>query len=535
MIENIETDILIVGSGCTGVIAAMSLAGSGKRVMLLDPGVGPENAPRFPEEGTFEKIRLSEADQLKLFLGNNGSFFFQESLGTGAQFTSSRKFISEKTDELIPYRSKNFSPMESLATGGLGEGWGLGCCIFSDAEIQACGISPDGFKEHYQWVADRIGISGAKDDAEPFTASALDNIMPAFPTDATNSRLLASYNLRKEKLNRNGFFLGRPSLALTTEKFNNRGPYTGRDLDFYLNENQSAWRPSVEIPRLVSEKNIIHKRGLLVKYFHESESGVEVFARDIKNNTAVSVSCQRLILATGPLGNARIVAATLAPDKEIDFPMLCNPYYYLSFLNMGRLGKSPGEVKTGLAQLSLFHDQSATEPDIAMASIYSYNSLMFYRVVKELPLAMKNSIPVLRSLLPAMSIAGVHLPADNSIGGTMKVRGSLSESPTVEYNYPLNSLIKQNHLLRIKKFRKAISSLGVWPLGISDPGMGSSIHYAGTLPMGKTEKYLGIDRSGKLAGSNRVFVADGSGFNYLPAKGITFTLMAWARKVALNV
>jgi hypothetical protein len=152
MIENIETDILIVGSGCTGVIAAMSLAGSGKRVMLLDPGVGPENAPRFPEEGTFEKIRLSEADQLKLFLGNNGSFFFQESLGTGAQFTSSRKFISEKTDELIPYRSKNFSPMESLATGGLGEGWGLGCCIFSDAEIQACGISPDGFKEHYQMM-----------------------------------------------------------------------------------------------------------------------------------------------------------------------------------------------------------------------------------------------------------------------------------------------------------------------------------------------------------------------------------------------
>jgi hypothetical protein len=37
-----------------------------------------------------------------------------------------------------------------------------------------------------------------------------------------------------------------------------------------------------------------------------------------------------------------------------------------------------------------------------------------------------------------------------------------------------------------------------------------------------------------LGGTKNVFVADGSGFKYLPAKGLTLTLMANAHLVALN-
>jgi choline dehydrogenase-like flavoprotein len=39
---------------------------------------------------------------------------------------------------------------------------------------------------------------------------------------------------------------------------------------------------------------------------------------------------------------------------------------------------------------------------------------------------------------------------------------------------------------------------------------------------------------GKLHGAKRVYVADGSGFNYLPAKGLTFTIMANAHLAAAN-
>ena len=41
-----------------------------------------------------------------------------------------------------------------------------------------------------------------------------------------------------------------------------------------------------------------------------------------------------------------------------------------------------------------------------------------------------------------------------------------------------------------------------------------------------------IDVPGTLHGTREVFVADGSAFRYLPAKGLTFTLMANADRVA---
>jgi choline dehydrogenase-like flavoprotein len=67
-----------------------------------------------------------------------------------------------------------------------------------------------------------------------------------------------------------------------------------------------------------------------------------------------------------------------------------------------------------------------------------------------------------------------------------------------------------------------------------DPGYGASIHYAGTLPFDETGKVGTLDRSGKLNGFENVYVADGSGFRYLPAKGITLSLMANAHRTALN-
>ena len=77
--------------------------------------------------------------------------------------------------------------------------------------------------------------------------------------------------------------------------------------------------------------------------------------------------------------------------------------------------------------------------------------------------------------------------------------------------------------------------LGVYAIKTIDPGIGSSIHYAGTLPFSNNEKSLTLNSNGRLNGTQHVFVADGSGFNYLPAKGLTFSLMANAHLVAKNL
>ena len=64
---------------------------------------------------------------------------------------------------------------------------------------------------------------------------------------------------------------------------------------------------------------------------------------------------------------------------------------------------------------------------------------------------------------------------------------------------------------------------------------GASIHYAGTLPQGATNGSPGTDHAGRVSGTQNVFAVDGSGWNHLPAKGLTFTLMANARRLTSNI
>jgi choline dehydrogenase-like flavoprotein len=69
------------------------------------------------------------------------------------------------------------------------------------------------------------------------------------------------------------------------------------------------------------------------------------------------------------------------------------------------------------------------------------------------------------------------------------------------------------------------------PLRAVRPGHGSSIHYAGTLPITPDDRPLTCERDGRLRDSRAVYVADGSVFPWLPPKGLTFNIMANADRV----
>jgi hypothetical protein len=71
------------------------------------------------------------------------------------------------------------------------------------------------------------------------------------------------------------------------------------------------------------------------------------------------------------------------------------------------------------------------------------------------------------------------------------------------------------------------------PLSVIDPAPGASIHYAGTLAANQpSDNPAGTSPDGRLNLSRSVYVADSSPWTFLPAKGLTLTLMANARRVA---
>jgi choline dehydrogenase-like flavoprotein len=55
------------------------------------------------------------------------------------------------------------------------------------------------------------------------------------------------------------------------------------------------------------------------------------------------------------------------------------------------------------------------------------------------------------------------------------------------------------------------------------------------MPFSRTEKPLGLSPSGRVHQTKHVYVADSSGFNFLPARGLTFSILANAHITAQNV
>ena len=62
--------------------------------------------------------------------------------------------------------------------------------------------------------------------------------------------------------------------------------------------------------------------------------------------------------------------------------------------------------------------------------------------------------------------------------------------------------------------------------------MGASVHYAGTLPMTSREGAWTTRPDGSSRDFRNLHIADGATFPFLPAKNVTFTLMANAVRIA---
>ena len=86
----------------------------------------------------------------------------------------------------------------------------------------------------------------------------------------------------------------------------------------------------------------------------------------------------------------------------------------------------------------------------------------------------------------------------------------------------------------LRRIRKALRMLGcvVPPFMTHIRPMGASVHYAGTLPMTTVPTPFTTSRDGRSHDFDNLFFVDGTTFPFLPAKNVTFTLMANAARIA---
>lgn len=514
-------------------MAAQTLLEGDARVLLLDGGKQDGKYGAIIPEKNFTDIRETEKDQHRYLLGDDLESIPSGDVSTGEQLTPARRYLIESVDEFLRLESETFFPMESLAYGGLGGGWGLGCCVFSENELSRAGLPASEMRDAYQVVGDRIGISGNADEAQAYTFAHIRGVQQATRLHPAAEKMLKRYASRKAKLKQDGFHLGRPALALLTADKGNRKAIAYRDMEFYDDKGLSAWRAWITVDELKKNNRFQYEGDVLVTAFAENEGIVEVEALDLRTKEKRSYRCRKLVLAPGVIGTARIVLRSMNGNGK-QLPLLCNPYSYTPCLMPSQMGRAVPKALTGMAQLSLFHDADGTNSDVAMASLYTYRSLLLFRLLREVPLGINDARALMQYLLSGIVIAGIHHP--ESAGPEKYLRlDADAHSPTGDKlfaRYVLSEAEEQRIRDREKCYRRALKQLGAWALKRVFPGHGSSIHYAGTLPFDAHEKAYTLHASGRLNGTQNVYVADGSGFSYLPAKGLTLSLMANAHLVA---
>lgn len=531
-------DFIVAGSGATGSMAAQTLVEKGARVLMLDGGRHDDRyAALIPPDKTFTEIRRSDLEQYRYFLGDDFASAAYCEVGTGAQLTPPRRFIVDCVDEMLKTRATSFSPCESLARGGLASGWGLLCGVYSSAELGRAALPIGEMCDAYQTVADRIGVSGAADDdVRPYTYADLQGIQPPPKLDPTAALIESRYRRRRLELQAQGFHLGRPALALLTQAKDGRSPTALRDMDFYDDAGRSAWRPTIALDALQRSPNFSYTGNVLVTRFEERSDGVDVVALDLLDRSERRFSCKRFVLCCGTLGTARIVLRSF-PGENARLPLLCNAYTYVPCVVPTRIGGTMPERSNSMVQLVGFHDPDSSHTDVAVLTLFTYRSLMLFRLMRATPLGVRDARLVLRWLLPGLLIAGIDHPQGSSDGKHVQLEPDAS-SPTgdrLAITYHLTRDERWKHDARERRLVGILRTLGAWAIKRVRPPLGASIHYAGTLPFCDREERFTLATGGRLHGTRSVFVADGSGFTFLPAKGLTLSLMANAHRVARGI
>ena len=516
-------EFIIVGSGAAGVAAALALVRRGIKPLLLDAGFVNEAAVPRVHGNLYDYRRRRDSFDLHIGTELGGLRAALDTEQSVAKLNApNMAFVTRNAGQLAPLEQTRFHAVQSFAAGGLGNAWGAGLYRWVEEDLDSFPVSLEQLDPYFDLLTREIGISGQDDDLSPFFGSAAGLLPPL--NLSYNARLAFDRYLRtRDTLRRSGINMGYPRVGVLSVPYDGRPACDYSNLEFWQSQPY-IYTPAITLQKLVSRDQIDYQPGVLVESWRETNDGLTLLAADVETGESVQFTGGTLLLAAGAINTARI-ALQSRRDLSTRLPLLENPILQIPLIAPRSVGRRLDTQAFGLVQLNLVW-QSAGHGMTLQGSLIELTAPMRAEFFGRFPLSARGNLAAMRVLLPAMMMMQLYYP------GSAQPPAELSLSP----NGRLRIVAPPHDMDRasLAPLLKALRMLGLWSHAalIQQPPTGHAIHYAGTLPMRTQPGAYQCYPDGRLHGTRRVFVADSASFPTLPAKNMSFGMMANAMRIA---
>jgi choline dehydrogenase-like flavoprotein len=529
--------VVVVGSGPSGVHFALTLLRKGIPVTMVDGG-RPPPAPVEPD-AAWHELREQLEDPAAYFLGERLEGVLLPSESEEYYGIPPHKQYIFDAPDAWKHSSTGFAPLFSFAQGGLAEAWTGGCYPFNDAELEAFPFGYDRLGPFYDEVARRIGVSGLDDDMARFTPVHGHLQRPIEP-DPSSTKLLAAYERNRARLNRRlGFYMGRSRVATLTEELGGRKPctYLGRCL--WGCPTGSLYTPSLTLAECLASPLFTYRPGLYVTHFlfDDDRRITSVAASPLEGGEQIEIPVQRLALAAGALSSTRVLLESVrgATGEIVRLGgLMDNRQALVPFSHLRMLGKSfePRSYQYNQICLGLEGERPA---EYVHGLVTTLTTALIHPIAQQLPLDLGSATFVTRAVHSTLGVVNVNFHDTRRDENQVWLQpGTDGVSPTLTMSYRPDADEPRRVREAVATVRAGLHRLAcVVPPGMAHMRpMGASVHYAGTLPMTGQDRPWTTRPDGSSRDFRNLHVVDGATFPFLPAKNLTFTLMANAVRIA---
>jgi len=518
---------LVVGSGPSGVAAALALLERGQDVMLLDVGreIEPELTaiPRRLQGLAFEDWPAAERAALAAIRGPVvGGYPRKTNFGSD--------FAYREAPDLMPLEIQDAEILMSLARGGLSNIWGANLFSFCERDLTGWPIASESLAAAYRAVLRHLPLSAARgDDLESLMPLHRDDLEPRFLSRQAE-RLLADLSRHRGALERHGVRFGPSRLGVRTAASSGHDSCVRCGFCLHGCPLDVIYCSSHTLEELKRHPRFQYHAGVYVEHITEGAAGVELSALRAADGTRVRFSGSRVFLGCGCYSTARLLLESLEL-YGVDVIMRESQYFLIPLLHASSYPDAASERLQTLSQVCLrLRDDAVCAHDVQML-IYTYSAMVRDALdrspVRLLP-------PLANALLGRLLALQGYLHSEVSPSLALSLRKAGAGRPVLEVKgrtHPETRGVVRRIESRLRWLSGAIGATPIPFMTMVAPP-GKSYHGGATFPMARAPGPRESDELGRPMGLSRVHVVDASVFPNIPATNLTLTVMANAYRIA---